>query len=146
MIALTLGLLTYSSACECPGYRLAEMDSISYKNNEIVLIGKITSIDQDCYEIEVKQLIKGNITSKKIVGIYSLRKGLMSSCSFYPQFNTDYLLYLNPTQTGKDLYYYASQCEGSRALDQRQKPLTIYESDKQLNDWTGEWIEQMKKE
>ncbi|WP_418510580.1 hypothetical protein [Corallibacter sp.] len=142
--ALALGFCTDLFACDCPEYQISEIDSISFDKNEIVLIGKIIIIQEDLYEIEIKEVLKGKVENKKIIGVFSLRQGFRSSCSFYPKYKTDFLLYLTPVLFDNQIYYYASQCSGSRSLDQKQKPVASYESDKHLKDWTEEWLEQMK--
>ena len=142
---LALGLLTDLFACDCPEYGMSELDKISFENNKVVLIGTIITIREDLYEIEIKQVLKGKVENKKILGVYSPRQGLKSSCSLYPKYKTDFLLYLTPIQFDNQTYYYASQCSGNRSLDLRQKPIANYESDKQLKDWTEVWIDQLIK-
>ena len=106
-------------ACECNFNRtLRQIDSISYETSEIVILGRISKINQSQYSITVTKILKGPNIANSITGIYDKIYGESNSCSFYPKYEGEYLLYLDETISGKNnKYYYSSQCTGNRSIN-----------------------------
>ena len=111
-------------SCECPEYELKELDSLSYRWSDIVVIGRVTKVGSK-YKVKIKEVLKGKVESKEITGLSEGQDDVFI-CTFLPRQNGDYLLYLKGITIEEKSYYYSSDCLGSRSLDMKDSPPSIF--------------------
>ncbi|MBZ9730545.1 hypothetical protein LB467_12695 [Salegentibacter sp. JZCK2] len=135
-------------SCECPEMSIQKLDSISLENSDLLIIGEITAVDKNGYNIKIQQTLKGNSVSKNIKGDYTDNpKYDANSCAFYPSKNGIYLLYLTEVNLQNEETYISSQCSGSRTMDGSVVPFAAFNMDKkELETWTKQWINKICEE
>lgn len=134
-----------SFACECPEYGLKELDNESYEWSDLIVIGKIIKTGTS-YQVEISEVLKGNVKDKIIYGTIATEDGLFDDCSFFPNTKGEYLLYLKQTtKKGKPFYLY-SQCLGTRPLNFNSFPISLRtdKSKPELIAETESWIDEMR--
>lgn len=141
---ITLSIKAF--ACECPEYKLKELDRESYDWSDVVLIGNISETGVE-YQIEIKEILKGKIIGNKIEGLTIGNNEVFNNCTFYPRKKGEYLLYLKMIEIEGKIYYYSSECLGSRLLNFEFKPVSLgtEKSKNELIDETNKWIEELRK-
>ena len=135
-----------SIACECPLYGLRELDNESYEWSDLVIIGNVIETGTN-YQIEVTEILKGDLEDEVIYGTTITEDGLFDGCSFFPQDKGKYLFYLKPTEKNGQTFYLYSQCLGTRQLnfDSLPIPLRTDKSKSELITETKDWIEELRK-
>ena len=134
-----------ASACECPEYSLKELDKQSYEWSDVVLIGNISSIGNK-YQVEIEEILKGKITNRIIEGLTIGENEVFSNCTFYPRKEGKYLLYFKMIVNNGKIYYFASECLGSRLLNFEHSPVSLYteKSKAELIEETKKWINELR--
>ena len=145
-LILLLTLSVHSFACECPEYKLIELDKQSYEWSDLIIIGKIIKIGTN-YQVEVNEVLKGEIINGKLDGLTMGENEVFNNCTFYPRTKGEYLLYLKMVIIDGKTYYYSSECLGSRllTLEYKQASLNTKKSKVQLIDETKKWIKELRK-
>jgi hypothetical protein len=148
-IATLILLLTFSfnsTACECPIYELRELDNESYEWSDIVIIGNVIKTGTN-YQIEVKEVLKGDINNEVIYGTTITEDDLFDGCSFFPRDKGEYLFYLKPTLKNGRTFYLYSQCLGTRKLNFDSMPFSLRtdKSKSELIKETENWINELRK-
>jgi len=146
-LILLLTILVQSFACECPEYKLSELDKESYEWSNLIIIGNIIKTGTN-YQVEINEVLKGKITNGKIEGLTIGENEVFNNCTFYPKVTGEYLLYLKIVVIDGKTYYYSSECLGSRLLNLEYKPISLNteKSKTQLIDETLQWIDELRKE
>ena len=112
----------------------------------MVLLGKIVQINARNYKIEVKEIFKGEVSSKILTGIYSDDiKYDINSCAFFPGQKGEYLLYLKEIKNDNHTYYYTDHCLANRTIDLKDCPVMLIQFDKsELITETENWIAKLR--
>ena len=147
IITLLWVLFLKGHACECPEYEIRKLDSISYANSDLVLIGTIEKIGNE-YKIKVIELFKGEAKDLILIGLTGGEDEVFSTCTFYPRRTGEYILYLNRKIINGRTIYYASECLGSRLLNSDYFPVSLKqkESKEIIIQKTNEWISYLRKQ
>jgi hypothetical protein len=145
-LILLLTLSFNSAACECPEYELRELDNESYESSDLVIIGNVIKAGTD-YQIEVTEVLKGEVETDIIFGTIEAEDGVIDGCLFFPDNKGEYLFYLKRTmKNGKPFYMY-SQCIGTRPLNFDSYPISLStdKSKSELIIETEKWIAELRK-
>jgi hypothetical protein len=147
---LTIIILLISSfnsfACECLEYNLKELDNISYEASDLIVIGNVVKTGAN-YQIEVIEVLNGNIREKLIYGTTISEDGIIESCSSVPFDKGKYLFYLNRTEKNGQPFYLYSGCLGTRKLNLDFYPVSLKteKSKTELITDTQNWINELRK-
>ncbi|MUP46063.1 hypothetical protein E0K83_09940 [Gramella sp. BOM4] len=145
-LILLITLAFKSAACECPEYRLRELDNESYNWSDVIVIGDVVKTGRN-YKIRVRELLKGNTKSSVLNGTIIGEDEIFNSCTDHPNEKGKYLFYLKQIQKNAKTYYLYSQCLGTRRLDFGSViiPLRTDKSKSDLIGETADWIEEMRR-
>ena len=146
LILFTAFLIPRSYSCECPETSLNQLDSLSYSQYDLVIIGEVIKTGIN-YEIVVKEVFKGQTDSDTLKGtIYLNSEKEESSCTSIFHKNGNYLLYLDKKKINNKTYCYTDECNASRSLDTTVLPFVLdWQKPKgELLQYTNDWIEQLR--
>lgn len=145
-LLLLLTVTIKSFACECPEYDLKDLDIESYKWSDLVIIGNVIKTGMN-YQIEVTEVLKGNLEDEVIYGTTITEDGLFDSCSFFPRQKGKYLFYLKTTEKKGRTFYLYSQCLGTRQLNFGFSPIPLRtdKSKSELIVETENWVSELRK-
>ncbi len=146
-IFMFLALSVKMIACECPEYNLEKLDKVSYEWSDVILIGEIIKTGID-YKIMVIEDLKGKMNEKIIVGKTIGDTLEFDTCTFCPNRKGEYLLYLKKIVINGIVYYYSSECLGSRLLNLEYSPVSLdtKKSKEEIISETNNWINKLRKE